>query len=311
MAAETVTDNEPSGRRLRWSADDIPDLDGRVYVVTGGNRGVGFAIARMLAGRGAMVVIGCRDLESGAAARAKIGSADARAEVDCVQLDLASLASVREFADHIVRGVDHLDGLINNAGVMMPPMQLTADGFELQFGTNVLGHYALTGHLMPLMEASAGARVVSISSLVHWFARIDLGNLNAERRYDPMRAYMQSKLATLVFANELQRRLAGRESRVASVGAHPGITRSELARHSRAVQALMPVVAQPTEAGALPAVIAATAREVRGGDYIGPCGFLTMRGEPGIQKTSARSRDEVVGAQLWEAAEKLTGVRYL
>jgi NAD(P)-dependent dehydrogenase (short-subunit alcohol dehydrogenase family) len=289
----------------------MPDQKGITCVVTGANTGIGRATASALASRGASVVLACRDAEKGHAARAAIRDANPDAQVAVRNLDLASLSNIAAFAERLKDELTHIDVLINNAGVMAPKLDRTEDGFELQFGTNVLGHFALTGHLLPLLEDSTHARVVSLSSLVHWYARLDFTNLNAEKHYGRLNAYGQSKLANLVFAHELQRRLTRSGSTTMSVAAHPGVTKSKLARHSPLVNLAMPLVGQSTEKGALPSLMAATAPGLQGGDYAGPGGLMTTRGAAKVQRSRRLARDEEMGSALWNAAERLTGVRYL
>jgi NAD(P)-dependent dehydrogenase (short-subunit alcohol dehydrogenase family) len=285
-----------------WSAADIPDLAGRTYVVTGANSGLGACTARELAEHGARVIMACRNVGKAERLAADIaGSTEVRA------LDLADLASVRAFAD----GVDGLDVLVNNAGVMALPRGRTRDGFELQFGTNHLGHFALTGLLLPKIAA----RVVTVSSGAHRIGRIDLADLNWQhRRYGRWRAYGQSKLANLMFAYELQRRLTAAGSGVLSLAAHPGYASTDLQSHTQSLQDhLMAlgnrVIAQSAAAGALPTLYAATAADVTGGAFYGPDGPAGVRGHPRRVGSSRASHDEVVARALWQCSEELTGVR--
>lgn len=296
---------------MGWSSADMPSQAGKRFVVTGGNTGIGLATVIALASKGAAVVLACRDADKGRAALAEVRNNVADAAVSVESLDLASLASVRAFAEGLLARGQPLDGLINNAGVMAPPLAYTEDGFESQFGTNFIGHFALTGHLLPLLNQAPAARVVSLSSLAHRFGRIDFDNLNAERGYDKIKAYSQSKLADLVFTYELQRRLARSGARTISIGAHPGVTASELSRHGWHFALLLGNLGQTTTAGALPSLMAATAPTVRGGDYVGPGGLLAMRGAPRVQPSSAQSHDATLGGRLWEVGQKLSGVSYL
>jgi NAD(P)-dependent dehydrogenase (short-subunit alcohol dehydrogenase family) len=288
----------------KWTEADIPDQSGRTVVVTGANSGLGAATARALAAHGATVVLACRDTAKGAAAAATMtGALSVRA------LDLADLASVRAFA----KETGTVDVLINNAGVMAVPHQRTADGFEMQLGTNFLGHFALTGLLLPRITE----RVVTLSSGVHKIGKIDLGDLNFDRRrYRPWASYAQSKLADLMFAYELQRRLAHHGSRVRSVAAHPGYAATELQGHTESlmdrVMALgNRVVAQSAAMGALPTLYAATMPEVSGGDYYGPDGIGELRGHPHRVGSSKASKDTGVATKLWDRAAELTGVTFL
>jgi NAD(P)-dependent dehydrogenase (short-subunit alcohol dehydrogenase family) len=287
-----------------WGTQSIVDQQGRTFVVTGANSGLGAVIARTLAKSGGHVILACRDVAKGEAVAADLGE---RAEVR--GLDLADLASVREFAD----SVESVDVLINNAGVMMVPPRRTVDGFEMQIGVNHLGHFALTGLLIDKVRA----RVVTQSSAAHLAGAIDLDDLTWERRkYRRIRAYGQSKLANLLFAYELQRRLAAAGSAVLSVAVHPGYAATNLQSHTETVlDKVMAVgnrlVAQSAEMGALPALYAATAPDVEPGGYYGPKGMGGIRGNPERCESSPASRDEEVAARLWSLSEQLTGVSFL
>ena len=289
---------------------DIPDQTGRTAVVTGANSGIGFETARALAGKGARVIVACRSEEKGRDAERRIRTSAPAAEVRFEPLDLGSLASVRRFAEKVSAAESRLDLLVNNAGVMMPPYGKTADGFELQIGTNHLGHFALAGLLLPRILAAPKARVVGVSSLVHFVGRIDFADLQCERSYNPTRAYAQSKLANLLFVRELQRRFEAARANAIATAAHPGSTRTELQRHSGLMNAAVAVFSQQPPDGALPSLYAATAPDVRGGEYFGPSGFAGCIGPPGRARSSPRSKDMTVAKQLWEASEKLTGVRF-
>jgi NAD(P)-dependent dehydrogenase (short-subunit alcohol dehydrogenase family) len=285
------------------SPADIADQSGRTVVVTGANSGIGAATARQLAGAGASVVLACRNLAKGQAAAAAMTGA-----VEVRQLDLADLASVRAFAE----GIDAVDVLINNAGVMAVPQARTADGFEMQFGTNHLGHFALTGLLLPQITD----RVVTLSSGAHRMGHIDVDDLNwTRRRYQAWGAYGQSKLANLMFALELQRRLSAHGSPVRSVAAHPGYAATELQSHTgTSFDRLMAignrVVAQSADMGAMPSLYAATVPDLPGGSYVGPGGLLELRGHPRVVGSTKAARDERVAARLWELSEQLTDVHY-
>lgn len=295
---------------MAWSHQDIPDLSGKSFVVTGGNAGIGFETVAALAAKGAQVVIACRNPQKGDEALARILALHPRADIRVLPLDLASLASVRSFAARLGEQWHALDGLINNAGIMMLPYGRTEDDFELQFGTNFLGHFALTGLLLPLLERAARARVVTMTSLAHWPGRIDFDNLNAEQGYSRFGAYAQSKLADLVFAHELHRRLRATRRRTLSLATHPGVTRSDLARYSLFVRVLMPLTAQDTRAGAWPSLMAATATDVSSGEFLGPGRLLGTRGAPRRQACSRASLDEATGQRLWDLAQRWTGVHY-
>ncbi len=286
-----------------WSEQDIPELTGRTVVVTGANSGLGEATTRALAAHGARVIMACRN-----AVKAEAVAARMPGEVAVRPLDLADLSSVRAFAD----ASGEIDVLINNAGIMAVPKTRTADGFESQFGTNFLGHFALTGLLLPKITD----RVVTLSSGAHRIGRIALDDLNWHtRRYRRWAAYGQSKLADLMFAFELQRRLIAAGSPVLSVAAHPGYAATELQSHTETVlDRLMAVanrvVAQSAAAGALPTLYAATMPDVVGGAFYGPDGPGEARGHPRTVGSSARARDAAVAAQLWRKAEQLTGVSF-
>lgn len=291
------------------------DQSGRVAVVTGANSGLGLVTAGELARRGAKVVLACRDMDKGRAALAEVERGAGAERPELMELDLADLSSVRSFAERFAGRHVHLDLLVNNAGVMASPRRRTADGFELQFGTNHLGHFALTLLLLPLMEGREDARVVTLSSNAHKIGRINFDNLNGDRRYFRWNAYGQSKLANLLFALELDRRLRARGSTVKSLAAHPGYAATNL--QSAAAPPLdrlimkvgNAVVAQSDEMGALPVLYAATEPGLEGGAYIGPDGPGEHRGYPRIVSPNARARDEETARRLWRVSEELTGVR--
>ena len=295
---------------MAWSEADIPDQTGRTAVVTGANSGIGWETARALAAKGARVVLGCRNEEKGRDAEQRIRQRVPNADVRFEPLDLGSLASVRAFADKLGAAEARLDLLVNNAGVMMTPRGKTADGFETQLGTNHLGHFALTGLLLERLRRGPAARVVNVSSLAHFPGRIDFDDLQAERSYDPMRAYGQSKLANLLFTRELTRRFAAAGIPALSTAAHPGSTRTELQRHSRLMAAAVRLVSQLPPQGALPSLYAATAPDVRGGEYFGPSRMFGMLGPPERARSSPRSQDTATARRLWEVSEQLTGVRF-
>ena len=227
-----------------------------------------------------------------------------------MQLDLSSLASVHTFAETFLAQHDRLDLLINNAGVMVPPLTKTEDGFELQFGTNHLGHFALTGLLLPLLNATPDARIVTVSSMAHRSGKINFDNLNAEQSYSEWPFYGQSKLANLLFTFELQRRLDASKASTRSVAAHPGWTATDLQKNSGLASFLNPFFAMEPPQGALPTLYAATAPNVSGGTYYGPNGFMEMKGYPKQVGTHARAKDRAVAARLWEVSEEMTGVAY-
>jgi len=291
----------------RWTADDMPDQSGKLALVTGSNSGIGLVAARELARRGAKVIIACRNLQKGEEAAATLSG-----EREVRQLDLADLASVRAFAENF--GSERLDLLINNAGVMAPPRRLTKDGFESQLGTNHLGHFALTGLLVPKLLAAPEPRVVTVSSGAHRLGSIHFDNLQGERHYNNWLWYGQSKLANLMFCFELQKRAAA--TPLKSMAAHPGYARTNLqfAGPKWYEQVIMrvtnPLLGQSAEMGALPTLYAATARDVPGGSFIGPDQMFEQRGYPHIVTAAKKAYDEDAWRRLWEASEELTGVTY-
>jgi NAD(P)-dependent dehydrogenase (short-subunit alcohol dehydrogenase family) len=295
---------------MKWTEQQIPRQDGRVAVITGANTGLGFETARRLAERGASVVLAVRDTEKG-----KLAAARMNGDVSVRELDLTSLESVRAAAAGLRATHPRIDLLINNAGVMYTPRQTTRDGFEMQFGTNHLGHFALTGLLLDLLLPVPGSRVVTVSSTGHRIrAAIHFDDLQWERSYSRVGAYGQSKLANLMFTYELQRRLAAHGATVA-VAAHPGVSNTELARNTpavvrRPVTWLAPVITQSATAGALPTLRAATDPSVLGGQYYGPDGPGELRGYPRLVASSPESYDLTVQQRLWEISEDLTGVRF-
>jgi len=303
-----------------WTALDLPDLSGKVYLVTGGNSGLGLETARALARKGGQVLIACRDAERAEGALAEIRTSTPGAQVEAMGLDLASLASVRAFADAFRSRFGQLDALCNNAGVMALPRRETADAFEMQLGTNHLGHFALTGRLLDVLLATPGARVVNVSSSMHRVGRIRFDDLHGQRHYGKWSAYGQSKLANLLFTYELARRAekAGVDLTVAA--AHPGYAatnlqsagpRMEGARLMERITLLgNRIFAQSAAEGALPTLYAAAAAGVRGGDYYGPSGLGEMWGSPRKVGSSARSHDLAAAERLWQVSRELTGVGF-
>jgi NAD(P)-dependent dehydrogenase (short-subunit alcohol dehydrogenase family) len=291
-----------------WRASDIPDQAGRTVVVTGANSGLGAVTAGELAAHGARVVLACRNTAKGAAAAARMTG-----EVAVRELDLADLGSVRRFAQTVGAEYGEIDVLVNNAGVMAVPSKRTVDGFEMQFGTNFLGPFALTGLLLPRVTD----RVVTLSSFVHHAGRIDLDDLNWQRRrYRRWAAYAQSKLADLMFAYELARRLGAHRSGVLSAAAHPGYASTELQSHTESVLDRVMgfgnrLMAQDAAHGALPSLYAATMPDVVNGAFYGPNGIAEVRGYPQRVRSSKASRDVGVAAALWDRAAELTGVTFL
>ncbi len=313
---------------MSWKIAEMPSQAGKRVLITGSNSGVGYSAAVELARRGAEVVLACRDRSRGEDALTRLrrdasgpGSAAARAEL--ALLDLSSLASVRALAEaQIVLGRP-LDCLVNNAGVMAPPERReTAEGMELQFGTNVVGHFCLTALLLPLLEKATGARVVTVASIAHKRGRIDFDDLQSVRRYSPMGAYQQSKLGDLMFAFELERRLRAAGSRVMSLAVHPGVARTELFKigsskglsrlAERALSGTIGVLLNSQEGGAVPTLFAATSPNAVGGGYYGSQGFQEMRGgDVGPAQVAPQARDEAAQRRLWAVCEQLSGVNLL
>ncbi|MGW1449350.1 oxidoreductase [Micromonospora sp. NPDC002411] len=298
-----------------WTADRIPDQRGRVAVVTGANSGLGLVTAAELANHGAHVVLAVRDTPAGEKAARRIGG-----DVEVRELDLASLASVRAFAAKLADDHPAIDMLVNNAGVvLLGPRRTSADGFELQLATNMLGHFALTGLLLGNLAAAREARVVTLSSITHKNAHLDFDDLMFERGYRAASAYGRSKLATTIFGIELDRRLRAAGAPIVSALAHPGLTRTNLTprawehrgRFGRLIAWAGLLATQPVAQGALPQLRATTDPGVRGGQFFGPAGLWETRGRVTEARLSREAADPAVGTRLWAAAEELTGVRYL
>lgn len=306
-------------KHVQWTAENMPDVRGRHFVVTGGNGGLGYVTVQELAARGATVTLACRDVAKGKAARDVISAEVGPVEIDVRELDLASLESIRDFSAALATAP--LDCLINNAGVMAPPLSRTKDGFELQFGTNHLGHFALTGHLWSALMKAQNPRVVTLASNAHKPGKIDFDNLDASKSYSAWGAYSQSKLANLLFAFELDRR-AKKHGHVnfKSIAAHPGYSATNLSssvapqvggairRFARKVEL---AIGQTAAMGALPQLYAATALEVPSAAYVGPDGWGEWRGYPRLVTPMPRARDEALAARLWTVSESLTGVAFL
>lgn len=299
-----------------WTFNDIPDQTGRTAIVTGANTGMGFETARMLARRGANVVVACRNLDKGGDALARILEEKPKGKISLDMLDLADLDSIAAFAGRFAASRDRLDLLINNAGLMLPPLSRTKQGFELQFGTNHLGHAALTARLAPLVLRTPSARFVIVSSMAHHGGVIDFDDLNwNSRQYHPLKAYQQSKLANLLFGLELQRRLTASGSDARVTAAHPGWTKSDLQRHLRPHERLMASVLNPilqltTTQGALNTLRAATDPNAEPGSYWGPGRFFEHKGPPVRARINERALDEDVAKRLWVETENLIGLRF-
>src|SRR3954469_14889741 len=324
MAIEHRPRAGPEARRGRpmsgWSADDIPPQEGRIAIVTGTNSGLGFVTARELARAGATVVMTSRDPARGADAEQRLRAATPGADVHLESLDLASQASIRAFARHVSAAYGGVDLLVNNAGVMAIPRAATADGFEMQLGTNHLGHFALTGLLLPALLKRPGSRVVTVSSAAHKVGSINFDDLQGHKSYFSWRAYAQSKLANLLFAYQLQRRLAASGTTTISAAAHPGYASTNLQAvgpqksGNRVMGALMTLgnlaIGQTADDGALPQLYAATAPDVEGGAFYGPSRLMETRGAPKRVNSTSRSEDLSLAARLGAVSEALTDFRY-
>lgn len=297
---------------MTWNINDAPVQNGRIAIVTGANSGLGFDTALALAGKGCSVVLACRNLDKAKVAQEKILARHPKARTECLELDLGSLKSVRAFTASFSKSHKKLDLLINNAGIMMPPYSLSEDGFESQMAANYLGHFALTGLLLPLLSKTPGSRVVSLSSMAHTWGEIRFDDLNFKNGYNKRAAYGQSKLACLMFAYELDRRLRKAGFKTLSVAAHPGVAATNLAQHfPRFLSVLFPLVGQSAARGALPTLYAALGADINGGDYVGPRSMRQMRGEPVKVGSNRASKDQAAAKRLWKLSEELSGVSFL
>jgi len=288
----------------KWTTDDIPDQTGKIVIVTGANTGIGYEVTKILARKGAHVVMGCRNMEKAKNALNNIISEEGNVSLEIIKLDLSDLASIKDFVKNLSKKHQSLDILCNNAGVMMTPYQKTVDGFELQLGTNHFGHFALTGLLIEILMKTENSRIITMGSFVHIFGKIDFDNLNWEKSYGKIRAYGRSKLANLLFTYELQRRLEEKGSNTISLASHPGWTKTELQRHTAFFRFFNNFLAQKPEMGALPMLYAATASEAKGGSYYGPDGLLELSGYP--KKVKSHNKEDA--KKLWEISENLTGI---
>ncbi|MEM8863244.1 MAG: oxidoreductase [Chloroflexota bacterium] len=301
---------------MEFRVDDVRSQPGKIAVVTGANTGIGYETVLGLAQTGMKIILACRNLEKADAAKARILDALPNADLEVMRLDLSQLSSVKTFAEQYRRQYDHLDLLINNAGIMAPPFSQTEDGFESQLAVNHLGHFLLTSLLLDIMPDRAESRVVSLSSNAHRMGQIKFADLQSATKYSSMAAYAQSKLACLMFADELQRRLKSQGKRILSVCAHPGGSETELARHFSKTAIfvmrlmLVPLMTHPPKQAALPTLYAALGDDVKGGEYFGPQGFLEMSGKPGRATRSPGAQNQDVAQQLWTTSEELTGATY-
>lgn len=297
---------------MPWTLNDAADQSGRLAIVTGANVGLGYYTALGLAQKGADVILACRNEEKAKAAQGEIQAECPTAKISTMTLDVSKQASVKQFAQTFAATHKKLDLLINNAGIMMPPFSETEDGFESQLATNYLGHFSLTGHLLPLLNATPGARIISLASLAHAWKGMNFSDLNYKNSYSARLAYGQSKLACLIFSYELDRRLKAAGEKTLSVAAHPGVSATSLTRYMpKIIQPLAPLVAQSAQAGADPTLYAALGDDILGGHYTGPDGWRQMKGEAVKVGSSAASRDPGSATQLWEMSETMTGTRFL
>ncbi len=303
----------------KWTANAIPPQDGKRVVITGANSGIGYQAAVELARRGAHVMLGCRSAEKGRAAMETLRRSVPGSQCEVLDLDMASLASVRSAAERLVTSGQPLDILINNAGVMaLPTRELTTDGFERQFGTNHLGHFALTGLLIPALLRAKAPRVVTVASLAHRGGKMEWDNLQSERKYVPWNAYNNSKLANLLFALELDRRARAQSSKLASLPVHPGVAQTNIVANgpgsgdlkTKLLFTFGKFLTQNDAMGALPTLYAATAPAAQGGEYIGPDGFMEAKGYPRVVQPRRNALDHAAAHRLWDVSEQLTSVTY-
>jgi NAD(P)-dependent dehydrogenase (short-subunit alcohol dehydrogenase family) len=300
---------------MTFNLDNVSAQTGRIAIVTGANTGLGYETAFALAAKGAKVIMACRDRDKAEKARQEMLKQLPGVDLELMLLDMGNLQSVRDFSKFYIQKYDRLDLLIENAGLMIPPFSKTKDGFESQFGVNYLGHFLLTNLLFTLMNKTTGARIITLSSNAHKRGKIDFKNLNAEKSYSKWGAYSQSKLACLMFAYELQRRLTKAGSNVIALSAHPGLSNTKLWQHVPKLlyNLLLPVSSlfmhSPRKA-ALPTLMAALDENIKGGQYFGPTGFMEFTGTPGIVSSITVSYDEALAKELWEVSETLTGEKF-
>ncbi len=295
----------------KWTAENIPNLKGKTAIVTGSSSGIGYEAARVLANKEATVIIAVRNLEKGNKAAEKILAQNQNAGVKVLELDLADLKSVAKFAENFKQNYSRLDFLINNAGVMIPPHSKTVDGFELQFGTNHLGHFALTGQLLEVLVNTKGARIINVSSGAHKAGNINFDDLNWEKRsYSAWKAYGDSKIANLYFTHELDKKLKENNLDTLVTAAHPGWTATELQRNAGWIEFLNGFLAMDITQGALPTLRAAIEKDVKGGEFFGPDGLFEIWGNPVKVESNSLSKDEPIAKKLWEVSEQLTGVKF-
>ena len=300
-----------------FNIDKIPNHEGKIAIVTGANSGLGFETTKGLIKKGFLVIMACRDLKKAHGAHNKIKKEFPDADLKIIQIDTSSLKSVRAFADEFLNHYQKLDLLVNNAGIMVPPYSLTEDGFESQLGTNYLGHFLLTGLLMPALENTENSRIITLSSIAHKRGEINFDDLQFKKRtYKKWDSYGQSKLACLIFAYELDRKLKAKGFKIKSVASHPGVSLTNLWNHMPlGFRLISPVfnlfISQSAEEGAKPTLMAALDDNVNGGDYFGPTGFNEMKGEPGKVHSTPLSKNKEIAKKLWSVSEELTDIYYL
>ncbi len=296
---------------MNFSIEQVREQGDRVAIVSGGNSGIGLETCRALARKGAQVVMASRNVEKAEAAKLDLLKSVPNARVEVLTLNLSDLNSVKSFVGKFGDKYDRLDYLINNAGVMFPPLEKTLQGYELTFATNHLGHFLLTGLLLERLTSTPGSRVVTVSSLAHRQGKMDFSNLNAENKYSKTGAYAQSKLANLLFTMELDRRLRRANAKTIAVAAHPGWTQTNLQVHTKIFTFLNPYFGQGPADGALPSLCAALAPDVKGGEYFGPAGFMEIKGPPKRVKAIAAAHDLETASRLWKLSEQMSGSSYL
>ena len=299
-----------------FDLNQVPSQKGRIAIVTGSNIGLGYETALALAKKDMKVILACRNLEKANNAIEKIKSQAPNTDLEAIQIDLSKLSSIDDFVENYLKKYDQLDLLINNAGVMMPPYTVTEDGFELQLAANHLGHFKLTGLLLDTIEKTSNSRVVSLSSNAHKSGKINFDDLHSEKKYSALDAYGQSKLACLMFAYEMQRRLERAGYQTISTASHPGVSITNLVQHvpmwaKIVFSPFIPFVTHSPENGAKPTLYAALSKDVKGGDYFGPTGFNEMKGKAGKVDSKPHSHDEVAARKLWEVSEELTNTKFL
>jgi len=298
-------------KKKKWDINNIPDQKGRTVIVTGSSSGIGFETARVLALKNAEVVIAVRNSEKGKKAADEILKEKKDAKVVVMIIDLTDLSSVKEFADSFRKKYKKLDILINNAGVMVPPYSKTKDGFELQMGTNHMGHFSLTVQLLDMITGTKGSRIVNVSSMAHKYGNINFDDLNWEKRkYKPMRSYGDSKIANLYFTSELSKKLKEKGTDTKVTSAHPGWTATDLQRHNSAADFLNGFFAQKVNMGALPTLYAALIEDAESGDFFGPSGFMEMKGYPKKVSPNKLAQNQEKAEELWAVSEKLTGEKF-